>query len=68
MRYPIARRDHPKGSEMARFNRDRFRRKLNHALDRAEDEAFQVLIWAVGRLQAGDLAKAQRFLNFPPQW
>ena len=52
---------------MAWFNRDRFRRKLTNALDRAEDEAFQVLIWAVDRLQAGDLTQARRFLNFPPQ-
>ena len=51
---------------MSRFNRDRFRRKLNSALSQAEDEAFQVLIWAVDRLQAGDLAQARRFLNFPP--
>jgi hypothetical protein len=52
---------------MARFNRGRFRRKLNAILEQAEDEAFQILIWAVHRLQAGDVALARRFLDFPPQ-
>lgn len=52
---------------MARFNRDRFRRKLNDALGHAEDEAFQVLIWAADRLQSGDVTKARRFLSFPRQ-
>lgn len=52
---------------MARFNRDRFRRKLDATLGQAEDEAFEVLIWAVDRLQAGDIARARRFLGFPTQ-
>jgi hypothetical protein len=52
---------------MARFNRDRFRRKLNKTLECAEDEAFQVLIWAADRLQGGDVTQARRFLNFPPE-
>ena len=68
MRQPIPRRKRPAArTEMARFNRDRFRRKLDNTLNRAEDEAFQVLIWAVDRLQSGDLGQARRFLHFPPQ-
>jgi hypothetical protein len=51
----------------ARFNRDRFRRKLTNVLTCADDIAFHMLVWAVDRLQNGDVAKAKRYLDFPSQ-
>lgn len=54
-------------AEMARFNRDRYRRKLNSILSQADDEQFQILIWAADRLRSGDVERGQKLLLFPPQ-
>lgn len=65
---PKLRREHrAANAEIARFNRDRHRRKLNSTLSQADDEQFQILIWAADRLRAGDVERAQNLLMFPPQ-
>ena len=50
---------------MSFFNRDRYRKKLQELLSRADDEAFFQMIWAIDALQSDRVDAAARYIQFP---
>jgi hypothetical protein len=52
---------------MSLLNRDRYRKKLQDLLERAEDEAFFEMVWAINALQSGRVQPASRLIKFPAE-
>ncbi|MDF1847015.1 MAG: hypothetical protein P1U69_07440 [Parvibaculaceae bacterium] len=52
---------------MSNFQRDRYRKKLNNVLAKADDEAFIQMAWAIDALQSDRVEVAARFIDFPQE-
>ena len=52
---------------MSLLNRNRYRKKLDSLLSRADDKAFLQMVWAIDALQSERVVAASRYIYFPSQ-
>src|SRR4051794_29793499 len=52
---------------MSAFQRERYRKKLQNVLSRADDPAFFDLVWSVRALQTHRVHAASQYIRFPPE-